>query len=67
MGSGPMANQNRRGRKGGRQNESPGGPKDGGTESERGAERRMRGCAGADRSWLGMTRVLESGAEDMLM
>src|ERR1700731_2267436 len=49
-----------RGRKGRRQNESPGGPKEGGTESERGAEWSMRGCAGADRSWPGLTRVSES-------
>src|ERR1700730_5204445 len=56
-----------RGRKGRRQNESPGGPKDDGTESERGAERSTWGCAGADRSWPGMTQVSESGAEDMLM
>src|SRR6202045_4983010 len=56
-----------RGREGRCQNESLGGPKDGGTESERGAERSTRGCAGADQSWPGMTRVSESGAEDMLM
>src|ERR1700719_394572 len=56
-----------RGREGRRQNESPGGPKDGGMESERGAERSMQGRARADRSWLGLTWVLESRAEDMLM
>src|ERR1700719_3587075 len=56
-----------KGQEGRHQNESPGGPKDGGTESERGAERSTQGCAGADRSWPGMTRVSESGAEDMLM
>ena len=49
------------------QNESLGGPKEGGTESEKGAERSMRGCAGADRSWPGLTWVSESRAEDMLM
>src|ERR1700726_2662436 len=56
-----------RGRKGRRQNESLGGPKDDGMESERGAERSTQGCAGADRSWPRTTWVLESGAEDVLM
>src|SRR6202045_1966396 len=56
-----------RGRKGRCQNESPGGPKDDGTESERGAEQSTWGCAGADWSWPGMMRVSESGAEDVLM
>src|ERR1700730_13821056 len=56
-----------RGRKGRRQNKSPGGLKDDGTESEGGAERGMQGCDRADRRWPGLTWVLESGAEDMLM
>ena len=56
-----------RGREGRHQNESLGGPKDNGTESERGAERSTQGCARADRSWLGMTWVSESGVGDMLM
>src|ERR1700719_2024699 len=56
-----------RGREGRHQNESLGGLKDNGMESERGAEQSTRGCARADRSWLGMMWVSESGAEDMLM
>src|ERR1700730_10485987 len=56
-----------RGREGRCQNESPGGLKDNGMESERGAERSMQGCDGADQRWLGLTQVSESGAEDMLM
>src|ERR1700731_1106922 len=56
-----------RGRKGRRQNESPGGLKDDGTESERGAEWSKQGCARAEQSWPGLTRVSESRAEDMMM
>src|ERR1700726_3632097 len=46
-----------RGREGRQQNESPGGPKDDGTESERSAEQSMQGCAGTDQSWPGLMRV----------
>src|ERR1700719_4239982 len=56
-----------RGREGRCQNESLGGPKDNGTESERGAEQSAWGCDRADRRWPGLTWVSESGAEDMLM
>src|ERR1700731_263656 len=49
-----------RGRKGRRQNESPGGPKDDRMEAEGGAEQSTRGSARADWSWLGLTRVSES-------
>src|ERR1700726_5353427 len=46
-----------RGREGRHQNESLGGPKDDGTESERSAEQSMQGCAGTDQSWPGLMRV----------
>src|ERR1700731_1067183 len=56
-----------RGREGRHQNESLGGPRDDGTESERGAERSAQGCDRGDQRWPGMMRVSESGAEDVLM
>src|ERR1700731_956505 len=46
-----------RGREGRCQNESPGGPKENGTESKRGAEQSTWGCARTDRSWPGLTGV----------
>ena len=55
------------GREGRHQNESPGGPKDNGTESERGAEWSVRGCDRVDQRWPGLMWVLESRAGDTLM
>src|SRR3984893_17046684 len=56
-----------RGREGRHQNESPGGLKDDGMESEGRAEWRAHGCDRVDWRGPGLTRVLESGAGDMLM
>src|ERR1700731_3156373 len=56
-----------RGREGSHLNESLGGPKDNEMESERGAEWSVQGCDGVDQRWPGLTWVLESGVEDMLM
>ena len=57
MGTLPMANRTKGAGRGDVRTKVQGGPMDDGTESERGAERSMQGCAGADRSWPGMTRV----------
>src|SRR3984893_15853146 len=56
-----------RGREGRHLNESLGGLKDDGTESERGVEWSAWGCDGADWRWPGLTQVSESRVEDMMM
>src|ERR1700719_4112810 len=63
----PQRLTEQRGREERHQNESLGGLKDDGMESERGAEWSAQGCDRVDWRWPGLTRVLESGAGDMLM
>src|ERR1700730_12635329 len=56
-----------RGREGRHQNKSPGGPKDDGTESERGAEWSMQSCDRVDWRWPGLAWGLESEVGGMLI
>ena len=66
MGTPPKANRTK-GQGGEAPERKSGGPKDDGMESERGVEWSTQGCDRADQRWPGLTRVLESRAEDMLM
>ena len=60
-----LTEQRGRGRR--HQNKSLRGPKEDGTESERGMEQSMWSCDRVDRRWPGLMWVLESGAGGMLM
>ena len=66
MGTLPLANRTK-GQGGEVPERKSRGPKDDGMESERGVEWSTQGCDRADQKWPGLTWVLESGAEDMLM